>query len=79
MGRQLRRLSSQVTEDCYIIETQIDGKTEVSVFKTRTIAVREWNKFIDRALDRKKKFWIRATKIENGMTKFINEYGEYVW
>lgn len=45
MGRQLRRLSSQVTEDCYIIETQIDGKTEVSVFKTRTIAVREWNKW----------------------------------
>lgn len=80
MGRQLRRLPTyQVNEDCYIIETQVDKKTEVHVFRTRSLAVREWNKFIDRALDLKKKFWIRATKVENGITNFINEYGEYQW
>lgn len=80
MGRRLRQLSTpQLEGEHYIIETQCNGKTDVNVYQTRAMAVKAWNSFIDRSLDAKRKCWIRVSKITDGLSEFINEWGEYEW
>lgn len=58
----------------YIIQTWMDGKQTLSIHKNRAMAVREWNSFIDRAIDAKKKCRIRVTKSSDAESVVINEW-----
>lgn len=58
----------------YIIQTWMDGKQTLSIHKNRAMAVREWNSFIDRAIDAKKKCRIRVTKTNDAESVVLNEW-----
>lgn len=58
----------------YIIQTWMDGKQTLSIHKNRAMAVREWNSFIDRAIDAKKKCRIRVTKSSDEESVVLNEW-----
>lgn len=62
------------SDTSYIIHTWMDGKETLTIHKNRAMAVREWNSFIDRALDAKKKCRIRVTKSSDAESVVINEW-----
>lgn len=78
MGRRFKpripRIGGMKMETSYIIQTWMDGKQTLSIHKNRAMAVREWNSFIDRALDAKKKCRIRVTKSSDTESVVINEW-----
>lgn len=78
MGRRFKpripHIGGMNMETSYIIETWMDGKQTISIHKNRAMAVREWNCFIDRAIDAKKKCRIRVTKSSDAESVVINEW-----
>ena len=78
MGRRFKpripHIGGMNMETIYIIESWMDGKQTLSIHKNRAMAVREWNSFIDRAIDAKKKFRIRVTKSSDTESVVINEW-----
>ena len=76
MGRRFKpripHIGGMNMETRYIIETWMDGKQTLSIRKNRAMAVKEWNSFIDRAIDAKKKCRIRVTKSSDSETVVIN-------
>lgn len=78
MGRRFKpripHIGGMNMETRYIIETWMDGKQTLSIRKNRAMAVKEWNSFIDRAIDAKKKCRIRVTKSSDSETVVINEW-----
>ena len=78
MGRRFKpripHIGGMSMETRYIIETWMDGKQTLSIHKNRAMAVKEWNSFIDRAIDAKKKCRIRVTKSSDAESVVINEW-----